>query len=74
MNKRLLIRNKILLNINLFVNRIFILKEDIEELKYASLNLEELRIVRGAEYIYKLEVLNKKLIDDLVTENYETFI
>ena len=73
-DKRLLIRNKILLDKNLFINGIFILEEDIEELEYAGLGLEEPGIIGGMEYIYKLEVLDRKSINDLITESYKTSI
>ena len=73
-DKRLLIKNKTLLNKNLFINRTFILEENIKELEYTDLGLEESGIIGGTEYIYKLKVLNRKFIDDLITESYETFI
>ena len=63
-NERLLARNKILLNKDVFVNGAYILENVIEGFK----------IFVSTEYIYDLKIINKISIDNFVINYYEKFI
>ena len=69
-NERLLARNKILLDKNVFVNGTFVPEpeEDIADVR--NFEIEELIGIK-LECLYKLNILDKKSADNLVTELYE---
>lgn len=61
-HKKLLVRNKVLFNYNISINRIFVLKEGNKEVDI------------GTKHIYNLEILDEKSINNLVVKGYKKLI
>lgn len=58
-DERLLARNKVLLDKDVFVNGVFVCEDE-----------REAAVAMVAEYIYELEAINETSINDLVAECY----